>query len=403
MNKKSIYVLFIFSTLLFFILGCSAGEGKKTALDIQDKAQTMQTKVDAWIKAGNDPAKIQPLLEKFGNDMKNQEFEKAGLAINEILEFIENTTQAPDQKQLQSNTSVSSTKTPNGKIAFVTNRDGNDEIYIMNSDGTGATRLTDNPASDNDPNWSPDGTKIGFRSERGGGSGIYVMNADGSNVNRLSPVPGFDSQPTWSPDGTKIAFSSTRDGQPEIYVMNADGTNAKRLTFNVGRPQAEVPPNIWKAFGFDIYSMDAQPAWSPGSNIVFWSNRDGNQNLYSMNSDGSGLKQLTFTKASNGDPAWSPDGSKIAFGSNRDGTHPNIYIMNADGSNIIKLTNFADPYEAGDMSWSPDGKKITFQYDARGASEGEVWIINADGSNPTSTGQKCDPNNCAPRWQPVVS
>ncbi|MBI2650263.1 PD40 domain-containing protein, partial [Candidatus Woesearchaeota archaeon] len=162
--------------------------------------------------------------------MKNQEFEKAGLAINEILEFIENTTQAPDQKQLQSNTSVSSTKTPNGKIAFVTNRDGNDEIYIMNSDGTGATRLTDNPASDNDPNWSPDGTKIGFRSERGGGSGIYVMNADGSNVNRLSPVPGFDSQPTWSPDGTKIAFSSTRDGQPEIYVMNADGTNAKRLT-----------------------------------------------------------------------------------------------------------------------------------------------------------------------------
>ncbi|MBI2650204.1 PD40 domain-containing protein, partial [Candidatus Woesearchaeota archaeon] len=112
---------------------------------------------------------------------------------------------------------------------------------------------------------------------------------------------------------------------------------------------------------------------------------------------------LTFTKASNGDPAWSPDGSKIAFGSNRDGTHPNIYIMNADGSNIIKLTNFADPYEAGDMSWSPDGKKITFQYDARGASEGEVWIINADGSNPTSTGQKCDPNNCAPRWQPVVS
>ena len=264
----------------------------------------------------------------------------------------------------------------------------------MSADGTDVKKLTNSPEIDNDPNWSPDGTKIVFRKELYG-SGIYVMNADGSNVQRLSPIPAQDSQPTWSPDGTKIAFTSSRDGQPEIYVMDADGSNAKRLTYNAEHTEA-ANPQLSKVMAFD-----AQPSWSPGKKIVFWSNRDGNQNLYSMNSDGSGLQQLTLTKASNGDPAWSPDGSKIAFGSNRDGTHPNVYVMNADGSNTIKLTNFIPPYEAGDVSWSPDGTKITFQWDARGAKDGEVWIMNADGSGQMSTHQKCDPNNCAPRWQPI--
>lgn len=121
----------------------------------------------------------------------------------------------------------------NGKIAFTSNRDGNAEIYVMNPDGTGQTRLTNNAASDFEPSWSPDGTKIIFTSERDGNREIYVMNADGSAQTRLTNNPTEDASPSWSPDGTKIAFFSNRGGSDGIFIMNAaDGTGQTRLTNN---------------------------------------------------------------------------------------------------------------------------------------------------------------------------
>src|SRR5947209_96249 len=95
----------------------------------------------------------------------------------------------------------------NGKIAFVSDRDGNQEIYAMNPDGTGSKNLTNNPSSDFDPAWSPDGTRLAFTSNRDGYNQIYVMAADGSGVTRLDNG-GDGSNPTWSPDGTKIAFTT---------------------------------------------------------------------------------------------------------------------------------------------------------------------------------------------------
>jgi TolB protein len=125
----------------------------------------------------------------------------------------------------------------NGKIAFTSTRDGNPEIYVMNADGSEQTRLTDNPATDFQPSWSPDGTKIAFSSDRSGASNgwfeVYVMNADGSEQTRLTfSNPFFEGDPSWSPDGTKIAFSTGRHGSDnrEIYVMNADGSGQTRLT-----------------------------------------------------------------------------------------------------------------------------------------------------------------------------
>ncbi|TMI56052.1 hypothetical protein E6H18_08185, partial [Candidatus Bathyarchaeota archaeon] len=120
----------------------------------------------------------------------------------------------------------------NGKIAFVSDRDGNNEIYTMNPDGTGVTRLTfDTVVSHNDlsPAWSPDGTKIAFASDRDGNYEIYTMNADGSGPTRLTISVRSDLNPAWSPDGTKIAFSTNRDGNYDIYVMNVDGSGQTRL------------------------------------------------------------------------------------------------------------------------------------------------------------------------------
>jgi len=93
-----------------------------------------------------------------------------------------------------------------GKIAFVSSRDGNNEIYVMNPDGSNIIRLTNNPAADFTPAWSPDGTKIAFASNRDGNSKIYVMNTDGSSPTRLTNEQADDYDPAWSPSGTKIAF-----------------------------------------------------------------------------------------------------------------------------------------------------------------------------------------------------
>ena len=132
------------------------------------------------------------------------------------------------------------TAVSNGKIAFVSQRDGNDEIYTMNADGSNVQRLTfdpiGSPKSDLSPVWSPDGTRIAFVSNRDGNYEIYVMNADGSNQQRLTSSNDGDLNPTWSPDGTRIAFATNRDTgnniEYEIYVMNTDGSNQQRLTYN---------------------------------------------------------------------------------------------------------------------------------------------------------------------------
>ena len=117
-----------------------------------------------------------------------------------------------------------------GKIAFVSTRDGNPEIYVINDDGSNMTRLTNHPTEDMHPTWSPDGSKLAFVALRDGNHEIYVIDADGSNMTRLTNHPTEDMHPTWSPDGSKLAFVALRDGNHEIYVIDADGSNMTRLT-----------------------------------------------------------------------------------------------------------------------------------------------------------------------------
>jgi len=275
----------------------------------------------------------------------------------------------------------------NGKIVFQSNRDGQADIYTMNADGTEQTRLTVNPASDIEPVWSPDGTRILFRTFGVGTDEIYVMNADGSGQANVTENPAQDLHMNWSPDGAKMVFVSTRNDPYyascdywcyEIYTMNLDGTGLTRLTYNS--------------------DIDYSPAWSPdGSKIAFmsWPDPDGSADVFVMNADGTGVTNLTNNPAGDGGPDWSPDGTKIAFNSDRDGK-VEVYVMNADGSGVTKVTN--SPSQDSGPAWSPDGSKIAF---SRYQDEHyEVYVMNSNGSGQTRLTYSAG-MDISPDWQPL--
>jgi TolB protein len=268
-----------------------------------------------------------------------------------------------------------------GKIAFTSNRDGKFQIYVMNADGSGQTRLTNNGASDDSPSWSPDGSKIAFTSNRDGNNKIYVMNADGSGQTRLTNNSTSDDNPSWSPDGTKIAFS--RGGYfSAVYIMNADGSGQTRLT--------------------DNSAADMPPKWSPdGTKIAFVSNREGGGRVYVMNADGSGQVKISGGGShSDSYPDWSPDGKKIVFTSAGRGGRPccNLFTMNADGTNITGLD--VGIYFDFSPSWSPDGTKIAFAGSYSGP-QGNL-VINAMNSDGSSLKQLTtnESINASPNWGP---
>jgi TolB protein len=258
----------------------------------------------------------------------------------------------------------------NGAIAFYSERDGNAEIYVMNPDGSSQQRLTTDDADDVCPDWSPDGTQIVFATARHDPdpSGcfphcryeIYTMRTDGSGLSRLTDTPDTEIHPAWSPDGAHIAFVSDRDGNQEIYVMKADGSDPVRLTDN---PAA-----------------DMRPTWSPdGLQIAFNSDRDGDWDIYAMSSAGGEPHRLTDSSAWELFPDWSPDGRQIAFFSMQQGaSKQDIYAMDADGSNIRRLTDRPRSVDE-DPVWSPDGAQIAFQSDRDGHFD--IYVMEADGSD----------------------
>jgi TolB protein len=241
---------------------------------------------------------------------------------------------------------------PDGQhIAFVSSRDSDEgDVYVMNADGGGVRRLTQDGAHLGPGAWSPDGRTIVFERVVGGiGNGrnieIYAMNADGSGQRRLTHDPAADVWPAWSPDGRTIAFVSYRDGTPAIYLMKADGTAQRKLTRTAN---SEAPGSV---------------AWSPdGRKIAFvrWPftrgarNRDRNNDIYVVNVDGTGLRNLTRHRGRDGHPAWSPDGQRIGFVSNRGGNR-DLYVMNADGSGLRNLTRGIRQQAFG-LAWSPAKK-----------------------------------------------
>jgi TolB protein len=257
------------------------------------------------------------------------------------------------------------------RVAFTSDRDGNREVYTMDPDGRNKRRVTADPASDEVPAWSPAWTRIAFQSDRSGNWDIYSIRADCDpaqpdaaarcDLRQLTDDPGDDMLPAWSPDGRTIAFVSTRDGNPEIYFMQSDGRNPYRLTEN--------------QFG------DWRPAWlSDNERLVFTSDRSGNNDLYLAEPPGAVrsfseqewspmlehlAEQLTTDPADDRDPA-TATAENILFLSDRDGTMTSYELHLAYEQNFVYSRGDAGLAESH-PSWDAFGDRLFVAREEDGA------------------------------------
>ncbi|MDH3403794.1 MAG: hypothetical protein OES32_08185 [Acidobacteriota bacterium] len=254
-------------------------------------------------------------------------------------------------------------------LLFVSNRDGNSEIYILRGSSSEWVNLTRDPAGDNWPEWSPDGRRIAFQSRRTGNLDIWVMNADGSDPVRLTDDPEHDYLPSWSPDGERITFTSWRSepGDAEranhIYVMNADGSDPHRLFPESPDTSAGVVSSSDGSFFVATRKIGEQ-----GSDVFL------------VEPDGEIRARLTDDEASNGAPALSPDGSRIAFYAETE-AGSELVLVNLDGSGRRSL---ATGRRSWYPRWSPDGKWLVYTAAKPGGDDADldVLAIPVDGGEP---------------------
>lgn len=292
---------------------------------------------------------------------------------------------------MSGSSSVSAFQGSNGRIAFISKRDGADfEIYTMNPDGSNVVRLTNNSANEERPGFSPNGSKIVYSSEISGNGDIYVMNADGTGTIQLTNSSALENGPQWSSDGTTILYKKKPASQEhgDIWAVNADGSNER----------AFVATN----------NDESGPVWEPNNLGIAFSGKRGSDmysNIFTASITGGNEVRLTSGDGDNFAAAWSPNGNKIAFRSGRNGgtsRTPDIFVMNKDGTNQQALVTHAKQDRG--PAWSPDGSKIVF-YSNRPNVEGgtdtdyDIWVVNSStGGNLVNLTANSNADDWNPDW-----
>jgi TolB protein len=277
-----------------------------------------------------------------------------------------------------------------GQIAYIGKFQGSPAIYLANADGSGRTLLVRGITDATEFSWSPDGNRLAVT--RGGGSHreIWLVNADGGGLVRLTHSAGkrrhtdfdYSQNPSWSPDGDQVSYDGQRGVSPNgnvtpqsIYVIGVDGSGEQQLT-------RRARPVSFPAYAPDgrILFEESQGRWSAPdpSGITDWEH-NGRIDLYTMNADGSGKRRIARIRNEFEHcacAAWSPDGTQITYEAAEAGGKPDIWVMNADGSGRRQLTHH--PARDENPDWSPDGSQIAFYSERTG--NGQIWIVNADGT-----------------------
>ncbi len=269
------------------------------------------------------------------------------------------------------------------QIAFVSNRTGSKEVWIMDADGARQRPLTSLRSIALTPRWSPDATRIAFTCYRRGpdnvtSAQICMHSLETGKPVTFVPFRGTNSAPAWSPDGSQLMFMSSMHGDPELFVIDSAGGNLRRITYSAGG--------------------DTSPAWNPktGQQVAFVSDRGGIPQLYVMNADGSNVNKLLLPDQMGYviDPAWSPNGQLLAFAWRRPSGNYDIYVMDVATQQIVELTRDAGRNER--PSWAPDGRHIVFESTRSGSRQ--IWSMLADGTQQRQL--TFQGHNESPNWSP---
>jgi Tol biopolymer transport system component len=254
---------------------------------------------------------------------------------------------------------------PDGtKIAFLSDRDGATDLYVVATDGTGEIRLTHTPETETQPEWSADGKRIWFTVFSDGSSRIFSIGPGGNDRTALGTVPGRAMR--LSPGGKSVLFWTGTWTAMKLFMSDLDGSHARELTDGSGV--------AWGA------------RWSPDGKRIAFGDRDSSQvlQIHVMNADGSGRRQVTHFASSDGGaqmPAWSPDGAKLAVQAGAKGKPAHLWVVDASTGAGQKLAAHDDePFHDEVPAWFADGKRIALQSDRSGRME--IWVMNADGSSP---------------------
>lgn len=257
------------------------------------------------------------------------------------------------------------------RVAFISDRTGSEEVWMMDYDGSNQRRITQESALTLTPDWSPDAERLVYTSYRRNRPEMYIIHRQGGGRIRIETGVNLNSSPAFSPDGKKIAFVGAVDGNTDIYVINDDGSGIRRLTTGG--------------------SIESTPAWNPtGRQIAFTSSRSGNPQIYVMDAEGTNVRRISFDGNWNDDAVWSPNGEWLAYTSAISGRYQ-IRLLNLTTGETKVIAGRGSNEQP---SWSPDGNALMFMSNRTGPWQ--IYRIGLDDTDPvplTSSG-----NNMSPAW-----